>query len=52
MHRLVDKSVSMSVSTSRSGAVSLDVRQISPAAARARTDILVNDAGMVIPPSE
>jgi len=52
MHRVVEKSVGMSVSTSRSGAVSLDVRQISPAAARARIDILVNDAGMVIPPSE
>jgi len=43
MHRMADKSVGMSVGISPSGAVWLDVRRISAAAARARM------AGMIGP---
>ena len=51
MHRMVDKSVGILVGKSRWGAVSLDVRRISAAAARARINIPPNNAGMVIQPS-
>jgi hypothetical protein len=49
---MVDKSVGMSVGISRSGTVSLNVRRISAAATRARINILVNHADMVIQPSD